>query len=132
VLAGLVVLGTVLASVVVARGRFLRQRALADRQLRATEAVDQLISNWTGGGTSFDSVPRAASGALPGVEGCRWRTLERRDPAAIALGARVVRIEVWDRDPDAGGRSPVASLELLVHDRPAAPPATRESGGVAR
>ena len=128
-LAGLVVLGTVLASVVVARGRFLRQRALADRQLRATEAVDQLVSNWTGGGTSFDAVPRSASGSLPGVDGCRWRTTERRHPAAAMLGARVVRIEVWDRDPEVGGRAPVTALELLVRDRPVTPAATRESGG---
>jgi hypothetical protein len=117
VIAGLVVLGTVLASVVVARGRFLRQRALADRQLRAIEAADRLVDGWTAGGTSFDAVPRFGAGPLPGVEGYRWRTAERRDPGAAALASHVIRVEVWGREAEAQRQRPIVTLDLLVHDR---------------
>jgi hypothetical protein len=120
VIAGLVVLGTVLTGVLVARGRFLRQRAAADRQLRAIEAVDRLVDGWTAGGTSFESVPRFGSGPLPGVEGCRWRTAERRNPDAAALASHLVRVEVWSPgEAETQRQRPIVSLELLIHDRTA-------------
>lgn len=127
-IAGLVVLGTVLASVVIARGRFLHQRALADRQLRAVEATDRLVDGWTAGGASFDAVPRSGSGPLPGVEGYRWRTAERRSPDATTLSSHVIRVEVWGpAEAQAERRRPIVALDLLVHDRTARPAA--DAGG---
>ncbi len=130
VIAGLVVLGTVLASVVIARGRFLHQRALADRQLRAIEAIDRLVESWTAGGTIFDTVPRFGSGPLPGVEGYRWRTAERRDPSAAALASHVIRVEVWGPgEAETEGRRSVVSIDLLVHDRASGATADARSRG---
>jgi hypothetical protein len=128
VIAALVVLGTVLASVIVARGRFLRQRAAADRQLRAVEAADRLVDGWTAGGTSFDAVPRFGSGPLPEGEGYRWRTSERPNPGAAALSSHVIRVEVWGpAEAEAQRWQPIVSLDLLVHDRTARPAA--DAGG---
>ena len=45
-LAGLVVLGTLLAAVAIARGRFLRQWADADRRIVVTQAANRLLARW--------------------------------------------------------------------------------------
>src|SRR5215212_1472456 len=85
VVAGLVILATVLASVTIARGRMLRQWADADRKLAATRAADAMIAQWVA--DSDLAAPVAARGAVAGVEDCTWRTQLRRDPNAAALGA---------------------------------------------
>ena len=46
VVVGLVILGTLVASVAIARGRALRQYARADLQLRAARVADQMLSHW--------------------------------------------------------------------------------------
>src|SRR5688572_24955873 len=88
-LAGLVVLGTVLASICIARGRFLRQSAEAQRRIEATRAVDQLLDRWLSG--PADRIPVAAQGSFYGSRQQVWRTTPRRDRAAETLGAMVVR-----------------------------------------
>jgi type II secretory pathway pseudopilin PulG len=95
VIAGLVVLGTLLAAVTVARGRFLRQWAEADRRVQTTRAVDVLLSEWLGG--SPQAVPIRSQGPLVGgAPNQIWRTHVKRDPAATALGAIVIRLEVFE------------------------------------
>src|SRR5687767_9012408 len=99
VMAGLVVLGTLLAAVTVARGRFLRQWAEADRRLAATRAVDALLSEWLSG--SPQAVPVNSRGSLVGGAAKQfWRTQVIRDAAAAELGAVVVRLEVFDADAE--------------------------------
>src|SRR5688500_4635616 len=81
VMAGLVVLGTLLAAVTVARGRFLRQWAEADRRMQATRAVDALLSEWLSG--SPEAVPIHSQGPLvSGAANHVWRTRRVPDPAA--------------------------------------------------
>src|SRR5438876_3770040 len=72
VLAGLVVLGTLLVSVAVARARFVHQLADAERRLRATRAVDTMLGTWFAGPTP--AVPTAAEGSLDGAADFAWRT----------------------------------------------------------
>ena len=118
VLAGLVILATLLAAVTVARGRFLRQWADADAKLRAARAADAMIAGWTTADTI--SVPADAAGALDGVPGCRWRTHVIPSTTADDLGARVVRLDVSRRLTAAeGGREvPVLSVDLLAPKPP--------------
>ena len=122
VIAGLVVLGTLLAAVTVARGRFVRQWAEADRRLQATRAVDALMSEWLSG--SPQAVPTHARGPLIGGAANQvWRTQVIRDPAAAALGAIVVRLEVFDMPTLA---KPTLTVDfLLPSPRPTTAPTTQ-------
>jgi hypothetical protein len=123
VLAGLVVLGTLLAAVTVARGRFLRQWSEADRRVQATRAVDALLSAWLS--APAEAVPLDAQGPLDGVPGHVWRTRRMHDAAANALGALVVRLDVIG--PAAAGREPLLTVDFLLQQprRPAATQAAR-------
>jgi type II secretory pathway pseudopilin PulG len=110
VLAGLVVLGTLLAAVTVARGRFLRQWAEADRRVQATRAVDALLSGWLSG--SVQAVPVHSQGPLVGgAVNQVWRTRLMRDPVAAELGAVVVRLEVFDTTTS---RRPTVTVDFLL------------------
>lgn len=116
VIAGLVLLTTVLAAVGVARGRFLRQWADADRQLQATRAADELLAGWLAGPP--DRVPVGSGGPLPGADGFRWSAGRIRDAAAERLGSQVVRLEVTRPAGDGSGRRPeaVLAVEFLLRD----------------
>lgn len=129
VLAGLVILGTLLVSVSVARGRFVRQRAEADRRLAVVRAADAALARWLSGPPQ--NVPLRGEGTLDGAPGCGWTTRTVADPAAGRLGAVVVRAEFFDRSQSArGAREPLFGVEFLVHDfrKPVAPAAAAEAG----
>ena len=120
VLAGLVVLATLLTAVTIARGRFVRQYAEADRRLQATRAVDALLSEWMS--SAPESVPLNANGPLVGGAAKQvWRTQTVRQPAATQLGAITVRLEVFDASAPAA-RKPILALEFLLPSP--RPPAT--------
>ncbi len=118
VVTGLVILGTVLASLAIARGRFARQWADADRKLAATRALDAQIAEWMNLPTP--AVPLRGEGALTGVPGCIWRTETRRDAEGTRLSAVIVRVDAIQRN----NPQLLASVDLLVHVAPR-PPASR-------
>ena len=126
VLAGLVLLGTVLASLVVSRGRLLRQWADADHKLAASHAVDELMATWMSGPPN--AVPVPGQGALVGAQNCMWRTHFVPNTAARDLQARVVRLEVFDHGSDRRSAT-LITLDFLVRDvrQPLASPTTRPS-----
>jgi type II secretory pathway pseudopilin PulG len=103
VMAGLVVLGVLVASVVIARGRAGRQWAEAERRIVAAKALDAMVSRWMDGGG--EGIPVSGGGRLEG--GFEWRASVSADAATRELGAAVVRVEVLER-----GRR-VLWLELL-------------------
>src|SRR6185437_1081783 len=70
IIAGLVILSTILASLAIARGRFARQWAEADRKLTATRALDALVAEWMQKG----DVPLNRKGVLPEAKNLFWRT----------------------------------------------------------
>jgi type II secretory pathway pseudopilin PulG len=106
-LAGLVVLGTLLVSITIARGRFVRQRALAEQKIAAATAVDSLVSNWMAG--SGSAIPLSAAGALDGLPNHTWRTrvIENKPD----LNASIIRVEVTNQS-----NVPILTLDLLRHD----------------
>ena len=125
VLAGLVVLGTVLASVTIARGRFMHQAARAHQKIEATRAVDEMISTWLSGPPDAIRVP--SQGSLEGTTNLSWRTAWRADRAAESLGARIVRLDVVDRT--APRDDPNLSIEFVVRDlRERATPTSQPAG----
>jgi hypothetical protein len=116
ILAGLVILGTLLVSVAIARGRFLRQLAESDRRLAAVRSADKLLATWMSGPPQ--NVPIGSAGMLEKPDDFSWSTRPARDPAAARLGAILVRMEVFDRSRTAstGAGAPVFAVEFLLHD----------------
>src|SRR5437763_958795 len=87
VLAGLVILGTLLVSIAAARGRFARQWVEADRKLSAVRAADKMLADWMSG--AEQNIPVQSQGDLAGVPKCSWRTREVRSQGAEDLRSRV-------------------------------------------
>jgi hypothetical protein len=115
VLAGLLLLGTLLVSVTVARGRFIQQWTAADRKLTAIRWADGQVAQWLAGPAT--AVPVNAEGTLDAPAKCGWRTRRVPDVSAEALGAAVVRLEVIDRE---NGDAALASVDFLLRVAPAA------------
>ena len=111
VLAGLVILGTLLVSVTMARGRFLRQWAEADRRIIAARETDQLIEAWLS--ESSRDVPISSQGATDDSDHHPWRTRVIPSPAAASVGAIVVRLQVFERTAD---EAPLSSVDFLLQD----------------
>jgi prepilin-type N-terminal cleavage/methylation domain-containing protein len=114
IVAGLVILGTLLVSVSIARARFLRQWAEADRKLTAIHAADQLMTQWMSG--PAQNVPLAGGRPLGGATNFFWTTGSGPDPAARNLGALRIRLEIIDRAPPADAREPNFTVDFLIHD----------------
>src|SRR5256885_8742802 len=111
-LAGLVVLGTLLVSITIARGRFVRQRGVAEQKIAAAAAVDAMVSKWMAG--SGSAIPLSDAGPLDGLPNHTWRTrvIENKSD----LNASIIRLEVISKS-----NIPILTLDLLRHDeRPSA------------
>lgn len=101
-----------------AKSRHIDQRVRARLQMQAVEATDQMIARWWT--DEEQGVPIDASGALPGVEGVAWRTGVVDNAPVSELGARVLRVSVFDtadrpgvqRDVD----EPMFVVDLVVRD----------------
>ena len=100
-------LGVLLVSITIARGRFVRQRALAEQKIAAVAAVDKLAASWMSGSSA--AIPLSATGPLDGLPNHTWRTrvIERKPE----LSASTVRVEVINQS-----NAIVLSLDLLRHD----------------
>jgi type II secretory pathway pseudopilin PulG len=112
VLAGLVVLGTVLASITIVRGRFMRQAGRAHQKIEAVRQADELISTWLSGPP--EAIPVPSQGSLQATSKLFWRTAWRPDRAVESLGARIVRLDIVDRTSP--GVDPALSVEFVVRD----------------
>ena len=104
-------------AVSIARGRFLRQWADADRRIIVAKAADQLLARWFS--DSVPNIPFPASGSLEGLPGYDWQTTPVDDPASKQLGSITIRLQVFDHRPVNSSASrltdPVLSLDVLVH-----------------
>ncbi len=129
VVTGLIILGTILASLAIARGRFMRQWGDAERKLAVTRALGSLIEEWMD--APAPRVPMRGEGPLPGVKDCVWRTQTIRDGDAAKLSAAIVRVEAFGRLAGSRERyspTPVAMVDLLVYVTPRQ--ATTQPAGV--
>ena len=109
VTAGLVVLGTVLTAVAVARGRALRQWGEAETRLRAARALDGALERWSAGAGLGENLPVPAEGDLDATEGLTWRSRRIGEAGAERLGVHAVRVEALGRSG-----AVIVSVELLV------------------
>lgn len=118
VLAGLVLLGTILSSALVARGRFMRQWRVADEKLTAVAAADRMLGQWLSEPPGAAPVP--GEGAFAQSPELRWRTSWLRDAAAERLGVRMARLDVFR---SRGSHEPLVSIGFLL--RPPVPTTQR-------
>jgi len=78
-------------ALLLAKGRYTHQAALADRRLAAVAAADELLTLWH---QDPSTLVRGGAGI---IEGLNWRTQLVNNPAVNALDAQVVRLEILDR-----------------------------------
>jgi len=113
VLAGLVILGTLLVSIAAARSRFQRQWSQADRRVAAVRATDSMLADWLAGAPQ--NISTHGSGPLPGMPDCTWRTRVIAARGAADVQAVVVRLEVFDRGTGGSGEA-MFNVDFLLHD----------------
>ena len=114
VVAAIAILGTLLVGVVLAKSRHTRQLERARAQAGAVQAADALIADWW---TRPQGVPIDDRGTVPGDPDLSWRTRLVDNRSVAALGARVVRVEVYPgRDAPRRARSGEDHAALVVVD----------------
>jgi len=114
VVAGLALMGTLLAAMLSGKSRFTGQYHHAQRVLTAVELLDAfLIDRWPAIGEIDDS----DSGDFAGESDMTWRISVVDDPVAADWHCRVVRVEVLDANWESD-EPPLASVDLLVPDPP--------------
>lgn len=102
---------------VLAQSRHTDQRLRARLQLEVVQAVDAMITRWW---VVPDGVPIDQAGELPGIEGVVWKTSVVGNKDIADLGARVVRVEVFDTSERAlrqdDPNEPMFVVDLVVND----------------
>lgn len=116
VIAGIALLGTLLAGLMLGFSAHVRQYQAARLRIQAIEKLDRQLALWYADGSEL---PIDSAGPLSSQPPLTWRTSTVRSPQAGRLNAVVVRVEV--RRPDRADSShPVVVVELL-HPAVAAP-----------
>ena len=121
VLAGMVLLGTLLVWIILADARATAQAHKASVRLQACRIAEGLLQEWWPNRRQF---PRQGNGEPPGREGWTWRTNVAADGEAEALGAETIVLEIFA--PEAPADSPAASVAVLL---PKAADESLEGGG---
>jgi hypothetical protein len=116
VVAGLALLGAVLVTLLQTKAALHRQRAEADRRIRAVDAADALLAGWHADGAN---VPHHGGGTAGADGAFHWTTRVVRRQRVEELTMDVVRLEVSGGDREVGvepdrGAHLLASVELLV------------------
>jgi hypothetical protein len=110
VLAALVLTGSLLVALVLAKSRHERQWDTAQRRLAAVRAADQLLAGWW---AEPGSMPLSGTGVVEDQPQLLWRTSLVSNTPVEQLGARVLQLELLAAD----GRvhePPLAMVELVV------------------
>lgn len=117
VVAALAILGTLLVGIVLAQSRHTNQLVRARAQAQAVEQADQLIAQWW---TRPQGVPIGEEGVFTDAERLRWQTRLVNNKPVQQLGARVVRVEVFDTSGDpqrqAPDGGPLVVVDLVIRD----------------
>ena len=116
VIAGIALLGTLLAGLMLGFSAHVRQYHAARLRIQAIEKLDRQLELWyaDGGGLPIDS-----AGPLSSKPPLTWRTSTVRSPQAARLNAVIIRVEV--RRPDRAESSPPVVAVELLHPAIAAP-----------
>lgn len=119
VVAAIVILGTILVGIVLAKARHTRQLALAMQQQTAVQAADELLTGWW---AVKQGVPVEARGQLDTTPAMIWQTHVVANPEAQQLGSRVVQLQVRLQPGLETGRTgedanqPLVAVDLVLPD----------------
>jgi prepilin-type N-terminal cleavage/methylation domain-containing protein len=112
VVASLALLASLLVGLLLAKARFTRQSALADRRIEAVRAADRLLTEWW---ADPARLPRHGAGRIDGPADLSWQTSLVANPALGELGAQVVRLEIIDDRTGATAAGGVlATVEVVL------------------
>lgn len=115
-MAAMALLGGLLVTLIVAGGRFSRQRGRAARCLEATALADRLLESWW---DDLEEFPRHDRGDVPGASGWRWRTASvvqadsDNEEALDAMGVETIALELFAPE-HVEGEPPDVRVELLL------------------
>ena len=110
VVAGVLLLSTLLVSIILTHSRHALQVRKAQRRLAAIEATDNLLVRW------FDSphgVPLEREGTFHRRLGLAWRTTIIDRQQGQIFGADVARLEVFDLK-DTEAVKPIVTIDILI------------------
>ncbi|MBM4033134.1 MAG: hypothetical protein FJ291_15310 [Planctomycetes bacterium] len=107
--AGVALAGSLVAGLVLAQARLLRQARRAELRLDACSVADRLLAGWWAERASF---PRQGGGAVAGRPGWAWRTRTRESEVAAAFNADVVVLSL--SAPGLAPGEPALELEVMV------------------
>ena len=108
-LAGSVLLGTLLVSILIAKGQLTIQARRAQDRLAACQVLDDFLEGWWP--TRADA-PHEAAGTVAGHAGWRWQMRRVTRETATALLAEVVAVEVFA--PGQSDTTPAARVDILL------------------
>jgi prepilin-type N-terminal cleavage/methylation domain-containing protein len=110
VIAGLVLLATLLTAVLAAFKTHATQIRGARERLKASATAEELVSGWAAQG----ALPAVGTQKpLPGTDGWFWRVLANESPLSGPVKTGTVRVEII-RPRDAAGDDVLASVVLVV------------------
>lgn len=115
VIFSLALVGTLMVTLLIAHRRHTDQLALAEKQLVAIDALDQMMLAFYNDGNA--QVPtkvrfEQATGEVPGKPKLRWRRFVRNEGTAGGRIAEILRVEVYNSDFLDG--KTLADVELIV------------------
>jgi len=110
VLAAVALLCGLLVGIMVAFDKHARQITRADERLEAYRHLDELLYQWSEGGTGM---PAEGHGELPDAEDLSWRTRVVSTRNRDSLGVDVIRLTVVSSKEGATAE-PLIELELAV------------------
>jgi type II secretory pathway component PulJ len=125
VLAAIVILGSVLVGMVLAKSRHTEQLALAKRKQEAAAATDALLNRWW---TRKEGVPLGEEGSFENHPDLQWRSRVVKNPAIEKLKGRVVRVTVRDAGAALPGDrkdEPLVTVDLVLPNPKRTPGASK-------
>lgn len=112
VMAGLVLLGTLLVAVINAKAGHVRQWSRANDRLQAIAAADALLDSWW---QNPAILPRSAGGQT-GTGPWRWRTRLVDNYQTDNLPIQIVRLELYNQTDSNTMNDPLVIVDLVLPD----------------
>lgn len=112
VVAGLALMGTLLAAMLSAKGGYVRQQQYAQRVLTAVALADEfLVSHWH----NIEALELIGGGRFSQHDGLTWSVTRIDDASAADWYCKILRFRVVDATGSADD-PPLVSVDLLIPD----------------